>query len=659
MNIRKMLIAATVAVATSCATVAPQDVTWTTYGNVGGGRHSDLRDIGPGNVTRLEVAWTYHTGDASLEAAAKGKAAFEATPIVVDGLLFVSTPFNRVIALDAETGSERWRFDPELDRTARFAEVTSRGVSTWLDGRAATDAPCRRRIVFGTLDARLFAIDAMTGGRCGDFGRDGEVSLKDGFRVLSPNAYQVTSPPAIIGDLIIVGSAIGDNRAADLERGVVRAYDARTGALRWTWDPIPATADDPAAKTWEGESRTHTGAANVWSVITADEERGLVFVPTSSPSPDFYGGMRLGDNRYANSIVALHAATGKVAWHFQVVHHDLWDYDVASQPVLATITKDGRRVPVVLAGTKMGHLFVLDRATGQPVFPVEERPVPQTDVPGERTSPTQPFPTHPGPLVPQGLTADQVWGASDADRDWCRAEFERLRSDGMFTPPTVRGSLAFPGQIGGMHWGGFAFDPHRERVIVNTNRFAMIVRLIPRDQESDAQNDPSNNRLGGEFAQQAGTPFAMFRYPFVTPGRIPCTAPPWGTLSAVDLRSGRVSWEVPLGNMTGTPDGEALGSFNLGGALIAGDLVFIGAAMDEALRAFDIETGRLLWKGALPASAQATPMTYRVGGRQFVVIAAGGDGKRLGTKMGDAVVAFALPPPPLDRLPGQSAPVRR
>ena len=645
MNIKKKFIAVMAAGVTACAAV-PQDVTWTSYGgNFGGGRYSDLRDIGPGNVASLEVAWTYHTGEASLEAADKEKAVFEATPIVVDGVLFVSTPFNRVIALDAKTGSERWRFDPGIDRTAQFSEVTSRGVSTWLDKRVATDAPCRRRIVFGTLDARLFAIDAVTGRRCGDFGRNGEVSLKDGFRVLSPRDYQVTSPPAVIGDLIIIGSAIGDNRAADLERGIVRAYDARTGVLRWTWDPIPVTADDPAAKTWEGESRTRTGAANAWSVITADEENGLVFVPTSSPSPDFYGGMRLGDNRYADSIVALHAATGKVAWHFQAVHHDLWDYDVPSPPVLATITKDDRRVPVVLAGTKMGHLFVLDRATGQPVFPVEERPVPQTDVPGERTSPTQPFPTHPDPLVPQGLTVDQVWGVNDADRDWCRAELARLRSDGMFTPPTVRGSLVFPGNIGGMHWGGFAFDPHRERVIVNTNRLAMIVRLIPRDQASDAPNDASNNRLGSEFGKQVGTPFEMLRYPFVTPSAVPCTPPPWGALSAVDLRSGHMSWEVPLGNMTGTPDGEQLGSLNLGGALIAGDLVFIGAAMDEVLRAFDIETGRLLWKGVLPASAQATPMTYRVGGRQFVVIAAGGDGKRLRTRIGDAVVAFALPAP--------------
>ncbi len=641
-NISKMLAAAMVATTTACA-AAPQDVPWTAYGgNFGGGRHSDLRDIGPGNVTRLGVAWTYHTGETSLEAAAEGKTAFEATPIVVDGLLFISTPFNRVIALDAETGSERWRFEPKVDRTTRYSQATSRGVSTWLDPRAATNTPCRRRIVFGTLDARLFAIDAMTGRRCGDFGRDGEVNLKEGLRILSPGSYQVKSPPAITGDLIIVGSTIGDNRAADLERGIVRAYDARTGALRWTWDPIPTSADDPAAKTWEGESRTHTGAANAWSVITADEQRGLVFVPTSSPSPDYYGGLRLGDNRYANSIVALHAATGTVAWHFQVVHHDVWDYDVPAQPVLATITKDGRRVPVVLAGTKMGHLFVLDRATGQPVFPVQERPVPQTDVPGERTSLTQPFPTHPPPLVPHERTADQVWGASDADRDWCRAELERVRSDGIFTPPTVQGSLHLPGHMGGMHWGGFAFDPHRERVIVNTNRVGTIVRLIPRDQESDAPNDPLNNRFEGQFARQDGTPFAMFRYLFQTPGRVPCTPPPWGVLSAIDLRSGRVSWEVPLGNMTGTPDGEQLGSLNLGGALIAGDLVFIGAAMDEARRAFDIETGRLLWKGTLPASAQATPMTYRVGGRQFVVIAAGGHG-RLGTKTGDAVVAFALP----------------
>jgi quinoprotein glucose dehydrogenase len=644
MSINNLIAAATAATAVAWTlTAVPQDVTWTTYGgNFGGAHYSDLQEIALGNVGRLEVAWTYHTGDSGLEAVAKNKAAFESTPLVVDGLLFVSTPFNRVIALDAATGVERWRFDPRLDLTTEFSEVTSRGVSTWLDSRAAADAPCRRRIVFGTLDARLFAIDAKTGRRCGSFGRDGAVELKDGFRVLSPGDYQVTSPPAIVRDLIIVGSSIGDNRAADLERGVVHAYEARTGALRWTWDPIPATVEDAAAKTWEGESRMHTGAANAWAVMTADEERGLVFVPTSSPSPDFYGGMRLGDNRYANSIVALDVATGKVVWHFQVVHHDLWDYDVASQPVLATIANDGRRVPVVLAGTKMGHLFVLDRVTGQPIFPVEERPVPQTDVPGERASPTQPFPTRPGPLVPQGLTADQVWGANDADRDWCTAELARLRSDGMFTPPAVRGSVVFPGNVGGMHWGGFAFDPRRERVIVNTNRLAIIVRLIPRDKASVPANEEANNRLGGEFAPQRGTPFAMFHHPFITPRRTACTAPPWGALTAVDLRSGSVSWEVPFGNMTGTPDGEKLGSINLGGALITGDLVFIAAAMDEALRAFDIDTGKLLWKGELPASAQATPMTYRIGGRQFVVIAAGGHGK-LGTKMGDAVVAFALP----------------
>lgn len=596
-------------------------------------RYSPLTDVNRRNVARLAPAWTFNTGELRLGARDAQKAAFEATPLMVDGALFISTPFDRVFALDARTGKERWRFDPSIDLQGRYSEVTSRGVSTWLDRTAAPSAPCRRRIFIGTIDARLIAIDARDGSRCAGFGTNGDVDLKIGVRIFSPGDYQVTSPPAVARDLVVVGTAIGDNRAAELERGVVRAFDARTGHQRWAWDPLVAPTD------------ASTGAANAWSIITADEARDLVFVPTGSPSPDFYGGERPGDNRHGNSIVALRASTGAVVWSFQVVHHDLWDYDVASQPVLAAVTRGGRSVPVVIVGTKIGHLFVLERETGNPIFPVEERPVPSSDVPGEQASPTQPFPTLPPPLVPTGMSADRVWGATDEDRTFCREEFARLGSGPLFTPPSIKGTIVFPGNVGGMHWGGFAVDPVRQRVVANTNRMATVVRLIPREQAENARAVPENNRFGGEFARQAGTPFAVFRHPFMAPRGLPCTPPPWGALSAVDLRTGRIAWERPLGV---TPEASALsgyeawGSLNMGGALIAGDLVFAGTTRDETFRAFDVETGGELWHATLPASALATPMTYKIGGRQFVVIAAGGHGKA-GTKLGDAVVAFALP----------------
>jgi quinoprotein glucose dehydrogenase len=622
---------------------------WPSYGgDAGGSRYSPLTQINRENVRQLRVAWTYRTGEPQGKTGARGKAAFEATPILADGTLFLSTPFNRVIALDAATGRERWVYDPQVDANKNYSEVTSRGVSTWLDRRLRAGAPCRRRVFAGTLDARLIALDAASGKPCENFGQGGQVDLTRGVTVVDRGDYQVTSPPAVVGDLIVVGSAIGDNRGVELERGVVRAFDARTGALRWSWDPIPNDAKDAAHKTWAGESAARTGAANAWSVIAADEARGLVFVPTSSPSPDFYGGERQGDNLYANSVVALSAATGKVAWHFQVVHHDLWDYDVASPPALITVRRGGRAVPAVAVGTKIGHLFILHRETGKPLFPVEERPVPQTDVPGEQTAPTQPFPTLPRPLVPQRLTPDDAWGATPADRDYCRERIRALRSEGVFTPPSLKGSVVFPGNVGGMHWGGMSFDARRGLIVANTNRLATVVKLIPRDEYTRLRASGEGNRLQGEFGRQAGTPYAMYREVLRAPSGAPCNAPPWGALAAVDVNTGEVRWEVPLGTipqLSLIPRSAEWGSINLGGSITTGGgLVFVAAAMDTFLRAFDVETGKELWKGELPASAQATPMTYQVsaGGKQFVVIAAGGHGK-MGTKTGDYVVAFALP----------------
>jgi len=369
---------------------------------------------------------------------------------MIDGMVFLSTPYNRVIALDPQTGRERWRYDPNIDRTRLLAIVTSRGVSTWLDPVPRADGVCRRRIFVGTVDARLIAVDAATGTPCASFGRNGQIDLTEGIDVSDERCcYQVTSPPAVVGGLVVVGSAIGDNRAADLERGVVRAYDAQSGALRWSWDPIPTRESDPARATWAGDSWRRTGAANVWSVMSVDAERGLIFVPTSSPSPDFYGGQRLGANVYANSVVALRAATGEVVWHFQVVHHDLWDYDVPAQPVLVNLTRNGQSIPAVVVATKMGHLYVLHRETGVSLFPVEERAVPRSTVPGEQAWPTQPFPLRPRPLVPSRLTVDDAWGADASERDACRARIARVSQRASSRRRASRARSPFPDTAGG------------------------------------------------------------------------------------------------------------------------------------------------------------------------------------------------------------------
>ena len=626
---------------------------WPAYGrDAGGSRFSPLAQINRGNVAQLKTAWTYRTGAEEVKAASARNAAFESTPILVDGTLYLTTPYSRVIALDPASGAEKWTFDPQVPLDRRYSEMTSRGVSAW---PAATDkrptaSKAERRIFVATLDARLIALDAATGKPISGFGENGVVDLKRDVRLGTYNGYQnyqVTSPPAIISDLVVVGSAIGDNGGVEMERGVVRAFDALTGKLRWSFDPIPKSETDPARKTWLGESAVKTGAANAWSIISADAERDLVFIPTGSPSPDFYGGERKGDNRYANSVVAIKASTGKVVWHFQVVHHDLWDYDVPAQPMLINIKRSGKEIPAVVVGTKMGLMFVLDRRDGKPVFPIEERPVPQTDVPGEQTSATQPFPKLPRPLVPHQLKAEDAWGLNDKDRAYCRDKIASLRNEGIYTPPSLKGTLAIPGNVGGMNWSGMSFDPARNLLFVNTNVLPFEVKLIPRDEYNKMRETGATNRVKGEFGRQTGTPYAMYREPLMSPTGTPCIPPPWGKLTAVDMTNGEVRWDVPLGRipqlaLIGNKAAE-FGSINLGGSMVtAGGLVFIAAAMDDKLRAFDAESGKVIWEGALSASAQAAPMTYAVGGKQFVVVCAGGHGK-LGTKRGDSVMAFALP----------------
>ena len=614
------------------------------YGrDAGGSRFSPLADVTPGNVAKLAPAWTFHTGELQEAKQAKWKnATFEATPIVVDGALYFCSGQGRVFALDPETGAERWRADLGLVKGIGRADAACRGVSTWLDPEAAPGAPCRRRIVAASLDAELVALDAATGQRCAEFGAGGAVDLAAGIENATRGHYAVTSPPAVIGDLLVVGSAVGDNQRTDDSPGVVRAYDARTGALRWSWDPIPRRPSDPAWATWKDGSAARTGAANAWAQLSADPALGLVFVPTGSASPDFYGGERKGENHWADSVVALRAADGSLAWGFQVVHHDLWDYDAPAQPTLIRVRRDGAEIPAVVQATKMGHVFVLDRRTGAPLFPVEERPVPASDVPGEEASPTQPFPVLPAPIVPQRLAPEDAWGLTPWDRGKCRDRIAALRSEGIFTPPSLRGTIIFPGNAGGTNWGSVAFDPSSGLLYVNSSRVAHVVTLIPREGFDAAKKATPNL----EVSPMLGTPFGMRREALLSPFMIPCNPPPWGTLAAIDMATGEKRWESVLGttrDLAPVPIPVAWGTPNMGGPVVtAGGVVFIGAAMDDYLRAFDAKTGEELWKGRLPAGGQATPMTYRAGGKQYVVIAAGGHG-RMTTKLGDAVVAFALP----------------
>jgi len=621
---------------------APPSGDWPVYGrDPGGARFSPLTQITRANVARLQVAWTYHTGMPDLTGMGHRPPALEVTPIVVDGTMYVSTPTGIVAALDPATGAERWRFDAGVNPHRGYGDFVSRGVSFWRDTRAAAGSACARRIFVATIDARLIALDASSGKVCAGFGSNGAVDLRAGLRVapFEFQAYEETSPPAVINDLIIVGSGVADNANLAPASGEVRAFDARTGALKWTFDPIPQDSTDPAYQTWQGGSAKRTGAANVWSVIAVDPARDLVFLPTTSPAPDYFGGLRLGDNRYANSIVALRASTGKVVWHFQTVHHDIWDFDNASPPALATVTRNGASIPAVIQTGKSGMLFVFDRTTGTPVFPVEERPVPPSTVPGEVASPTQPFTATIPPLVPLQFSAADAWGPTPEAKAACHEILAALRNDGPFTPPSLQGTLQQPGNIGGAHWGGVAIDEGRGVVVVPVNRVPAMVQLIPADGfngDSLFREDAARGINNFEYTRMRGTPYVMRRRIILGPAGVPCTPPPFGALVAVNLGTGAIQWNVPLGTFGGVP-----GSVQLGGPIVtAGGLVFIGASLDRSFHALDIETGRELWTAALPAGARATPMTYEAGGRQFVVIAAGGSDV---WGSGDAIIAFALP----------------
>lgn len=619
--------------------------TWSAYGSdAQGTRFSIAGQITPQNVRDLEIAWTFRTGALEGREDIVEDTAFETTPILVEDKLIFCTQFNEVIAIDPGSGAQIWRHDPHVPTDVRPAnQYTCRGVAYWKSSEPTTSETCASRVLMGTVDSRLIALDTTTGAPCEEFGDHGEVKIEPSLELRWPGEFQFTSAPAIIGETVITGSAISDNLRTNAPKGTVHAFDIRTGALKWIFNPVPSDPEDPAMSSWGGGSAARTGHANVWSTISLDPIRGLIFLPTSSPSPDYYGGNRIGDNHYSDSVVALDAESGEVIWHFQTVHHDVWDYDLPAQPGLYQVWRDGVPHDVVVQTTKTGLVFVLDRDTGTPFLPIEERAVPQGGVEGETLSPTQPFPITPA-VVPSALEPGDAFGLTLWDKMSCANQFRALRRDGLFTPPTEQGTLAYPFQGGGNNWGSAAFDPTRNLLVVNMSSLAGFAQLTRKPENQDIA--ASRIRDDAEFAPMEGAPYTMQRSPVLSPLGLPCSPPPWGVIAGIDLASGEIVWRRTFGTTRDlAPGGLALklGTPNIGGPIItASGLVFIGAAMDDYLRALDVETGRELWKGRLPAGGQATPMTYEFQGRQYVVIAAGGHGSA-GTRPGDSIVAFALP----------------
>lgn len=636
-------------------TQAAQQISeWSTYnGNLAGQHYSPLRLINQANVNNLKVAWTFHTDVFKTPGAANSRAAFEANPVIWHNTLYLSTPFDQVFAINAATGNEIWSFDPKIDRNAMINVVVSRGVALWHSShRSKKSAPCDNRVFIATVESRLIALDAVTGRSCDDFGSHGAVDLAKNIHLGDKRWwYEITSPPTVVGDVVILGSSVSDNQAVEEPSGAVRGFDARSGTLLWTWEPLP----------WAQQQHPRTGAGNAWSVIAADAEHGLVYVPTGSPSPDFYGVYRPGDNRDADSVVALKATTGKRVWGFQTVHHDLWDYDIAAEPVLFQFRN---RIPAIAITTKTGMVFVLDRLTGASLYPVYEKPVPQSRIPNEKTSPTQPFSSLPD-LAPLTLTANQVFGKSEKDKTFCRDKVAALVNQGIFTPVSTDSTLLYPGSVGGVEWGSPAIDPNTGILYSIANTLAFDARLVPRDPPdrgwlsrvdgefhnwllswTSASVLPTDQRFrapdtaGHELSTQTGTPYQIFREPLVSPSGLPCTPQPWSAIVAMNLNTGKKLWSVPLGTMIA---GEHTGSVSSGGPIVTdGDLIFSASSSDPYLRAFDPASGHELWRGKLPGAAQATPMTYQIGKRQFVVICSGGATSAKGTS-GDSVIAFALP----------------
>lgn len=638
-----------------CLTVsAASGQGWPSYGgDAGGSRYSPLDDINRGNVAELELAWTFRTGAVEAHPELRWAIDFQATPILLPetagGHLVVCDPFTRVMAMDPATGQERWRFDPEIDKRPLAGRFKCRGVSLWQAKDPEPDQLCSSRLYIATADKRLLAIDAATGAACPDFGDAGTVDVDALIRATLPaegvDATQLIAPPTVVGDVVAVSSTSNKFESAYSVNGAIRGFDARTGKLRWSFDPLvrdASTGLEPTAP--------EIGGGNTWVPMSADNERDLLFIPTASPAPNYWGVHRPGDNRYANSIIALRGSTGEVIWHFQTLHHDVWDRDVGSTPIVVDIRRNGETIPAVIQLVKTGMVFAFNRETGEPLFPIEERPVPtDTNVPGEKLSPTQPFPVKPPVLVRNEITPDDAWGFTVFDRMACRAKIASMRHGGHYEPMMLnQGTIMFPQPGGGSNWGGGAFDPQRNLLITPVSQIPYYVKLLPReDVDPVAASKPGAGAPMQGPGYIGGTPYAVEQGPLFSPSFSPCTAPPWNMLVAVDMSVGEIKWKIPFGvlnKLMPVPIPLNYGTPSAGGPVVTGGgLIFIGATSDSMLRAYDIDTGEELWQMKAPTSAMSTPMTYKINGRQYVVFTAGGHSWYYGQGIDDYVLAYALP----------------
>jgi quinoprotein glucose dehydrogenase len=632
---------------------------WQHYGyDQGGTRYSPLQQINRDNVADLELAWDYRHGDLEKHPANRDFAGFHTTPILLPetagSSLVACTPFSRVFALDPETGEERWSHDPKITLSPIPTRLKCLGVAYWEDTQTPVADSCRHRIIWGTHDRRIVAVDALTGDICRQFGDNGVTDVNPiitASRPAQPDPAGTTfsAPPVVVNGVIVIGHINNmKNQFPDAPAGMVRAFDAHTGQLRWQFDPIPRDRDQPHASDWTDAAMQLTGGANAWPPLSADPERDLVFIPTAGPGPNFYGGTRPGDNRWANSVVALKVQSGEMAWAFQVVHHDVWDWDVPSAPIVADIPVNGEIVPAVIVLTKQSLVFVLNRDTGEPIFDVEERPVPTNGVPGDQLSPTQPFPVKPPPLMQTHISPDDAWGVTFVDRIACKQEIENSSYGELFTPPSEKGWIMYPSTGGGPNWGGGAWDPVNNLLITNVSQVAMWLQLLPNEAAPKAPiGDYSAGAPFGPAAKINGTDYAIRQKVMLSPQFMPCTKPPWSTLVAVDLAKGEIAWREPLGTieqLSPLPLPLKWGSPIAGGPITtASGLTFIGATADAYLRAFDTLSGKELWSVATPAAAHATPMTYAINGKQYVVVAAGSHMFINAKTINDYLVAYALP----------------
>ena len=629
---RFLLLAAVVTLAVVRPAAQSDRVDWPFYaGDQGATHYSPLRVIHRGNVGQLAVAWSWKPNEGPLKEYGTQPGNFQNTPLMIDNVLYLSTPYNRVVALDARGGRELWRYDPEPYKDGQPPNGTGfvhRGVAAWRDGGNLR--------VFINSRYKLISLDAESGKAIASFGSGGVVDLTEGLSwKVNPRHYTNTSPPLIYKDLVILGNGVGDRLTYRNDPpGDVRAFDARTGKIVWTFRPIPRPGEF-GHETWGNDSWRFTGHTNVWAPMSLDETRGLLYLPFTTPSNDYYGARRPGANLFAESIVCLDAATGVRKWHFQIVHHGLWDYDLPAAPILSTITVGGKRIDAVVQLTKQGLVFVFDRVTGEPVWPIEERPVGTSDMPGEQSWPTQPFPSKPPAITEQGVSLEDAFDLTPATREAARAELAKYRLGPLYTPPSLQGTVMRPGVIGGANWGGGAFDPQSGVLYVKTSsNNAAILRLAAPDR---SPSNPRADEVDADYINRA--PGATFM------DGLPLLKPPYGHLTAIDLNRGEIAWRVPIGDTPSLRSHPALkdvalpaklGAAGAPGAIVtAGGLVFVGGG-DVGLNAVDIMTGETIWRHPFSARTTATPMTYRSGEKQYVVIAIGqGESAEL--------VAFSLP----------------